>query len=114
MEQEHSIIMSTALSPAALDALRRQVRALETEDRATRAVLPFGIGALDARLPGGGLALGALHEVAGGADGALHGAAGRQFAAGMLARAEGDVLWCLRQRDLFAPRWPRPACRPSG
>jgi protein ImuA len=103
MEQEHSIIMSTALAPAALDALRRQVRALETEDRTTRAVLPFGIPALDARLPGGGLAFGALHEVAGGADGALHGATAARFAAGLLARAEGDVLWCLRQRDLFAP-----------
>jgi protein ImuA len=103
MEQAHFIIMSLSSSPAALDALRRQVRALETEDRTTRAVLPFGIPALDARLPGGGLAYGALHEVAGGADGALHGAAAASFAAGLLARAEGEVLWCLRQRDLFAP-----------
>jgi protein ImuA len=47
--------------------------------------------------------MGALHEVAGGADGALHGAAAASFAAGILARAEGPVLWCLRQRDLFAP-----------
>ncbi len=95
--------MTPARSPAALDALRRQVRSIETEGQATRAVLPFGVGALDARLPGGGLTFGALHEVAGGADGALHGAAAARFAAGILARADGEVLWCLRQRDLFAP-----------
>jgi len=94
---------SPSKASPALDALRRQVRALETQDQATRAVLPFGVAALDARLPGGGLALGALHEVAGGADGALHGAVAARFAAGVLARAPGDVLWCLRQRDLFAP-----------
>jgi protein ImuA len=76
---------------------------LEAQDRVTRAVLPFGVAPLDARLPGGGLALGALHEVAGGAEGALHGAAAAKFAAGILARAQGEVLWCLRQRDLFAP-----------
>lgn len=87
----------------ALDALRRQVRALETQDRVTRVVLPFGVAPLDARLPGGGLALGALHEVAGGADEALYGAAAARFAAGILARAEGQVLWCRRQADLFAP-----------
>jgi protein ImuA len=89
--------------PVALDALRRQVHALEVEGRATRAVLPFGVAQIDERLPGGGLLLGGLHEVAGGADGALHGAAAARFAAGILARADGDVLWCLRQRDLFAP-----------
>jgi protein ImuA len=92
-----------ASDPAALNALRRKVRALETEDQRTRAVLPFGVKALDTRLPGGGLVVGALHEVAGGGDGALHGAAAARFAAGILARAEGQVLWCRRQADLFAP-----------
>jgi protein ImuA len=95
--------MSQTIAPAALDALRRQVRSIETADQAMRGVLPFGIPTLDNRLPGGGLALGALHEVVGGAEGALHGAAAARFAAGLLARAQGDVLWCLRQRDLFAP-----------
>jgi protein ImuA len=88
---------------AALDALRRKVRALEAQERSTRAVLPFGVPPLDARLPGGGLALGALHEVAGGAEEALYGAAAARFAAGILARAKGEVLWCRRQADLFAP-----------
>uniref|UniRef100_B0T9E8 Damage-inducible protein n=1 Tax=Caulobacter sp. (strain K31) TaxID=366602 RepID=B0T9E8_CAUSK len=94
---------SLGRTPAALDALRRKVRLIETADQAVRAVLPFGLAALDGRLPGGGLAVGALHEVAGGADGALHGAAAARFAAGILARTNGPVLWCLRQRDLFAP-----------
>lgn len=95
--------MSHAPAPTALDALRRQVRLLETAERPGRDVLPFGLAELDARLPGGGLAIGALHEVAGGADGALHGAAAATFAAGILARATGPVLWCRRQADLFAP-----------
>ena len=95
--------MSLPRSPAALDALRRQVRLIELADSASGRVLPFGVEAIDERLPGQGLAMGALHEVAGGAEGALHGAAAASFAAGILARADGPVLWCLRQRDLFAP-----------
>jgi protein ImuA len=90
-------------SPAALEALRRQVRAIETAGAATREVLAFGVPAIDACLSGGGLAVGALHEVAGGGDGTLHAAAAASFAAGILARCDGPVLWCLRQRDLFAP-----------
>ncbi|MBI1685186.1 damage-inducible protein [Caulobacter hibisci] len=105
--------MSLTRSPAALDALRRQVRSLETVDQATRAVLPFGVAQIDGRLPGGGLQLGALHEVAGGADGALHGAAAARFTAGVLARADGQVLWCLRQRDLFAPSLAQVGLRPD-
>ena len=65
--------------------------------------LPFGLPGIDAALPGGGLPLGALHEVAGyGAD-IQHGAASALFAAGILARMEGPVLWVLERRDLFAP-----------
>jgi protein ImuA len=37
--------------------------------------LPFGLAEIDARLPAGGLVLGALHEVAGGGNGAIDGAA---------------------------------------
>lgn len=97
----------------ALDALRRQVRALETQSRVTRAVLPFGVAPIDARLPGGGLALGALHEVAGGAEEALYGATAAKFAAGILARAQGQVLWCRRQADLFAPSLAQAGLPPS-
>jgi protein ImuA len=107
MEHSHSMTMFTPHTlgrpTPALDALRRKVRAIETAGQAVRAVLPFGVAAIDDRLPGGGLAVGALHEIAGGSNGALHGAAAARFAAGIVARSEGQVLWCLRQRDLFAP-----------
>src|SRR5882724_8059454 len=79
----------------------------DPSDRGRRAgcagVLPFGVPEIDACLPAGGLALGALHEVAGGGNGALDGAAPALFAAGILARTQGPVLWCTGRRDLFAP-----------
>jgi protein ImuA len=52
---------------------------------------------------GGGLALGALHEVAGGGNGVVDGAAAGLFAAGIAARTRGTVLWCVVRQDLFAP-----------
>ena len=58
---------------------------------------------MDLRLPGGGLPLGALHEVAGGGHGAVDGAAAALFAAGIAARTKGKVLWCITRPDLFAP-----------
>jgi len=58
---------------------------------------------IDRHLPGGGLALGALHEVAGGGNGAINGAAAALFAAGVAARTRGKVLWCITRPDLFAP-----------
>ncbi|TAN10301.1 MAG: damage-inducible protein, partial [Rhizobiaceae bacterium] len=68
-----------------------------------REVLPFGLPEIDRRLPGGGLALGALHEVAGGGNGAVDGAAAALFAAGVAARTKGKVLWIVTRADLFAP-----------
>jgi protein ImuA len=64
--------------------------------------LPFGINAIDRHLPSGGIATGALHEVAGSPD-LADDAAATIFLAGILARCEGPVFWCLRWRDLFAP-----------
>lgn len=90
-------------APAQLDTLREKIRRIEAGDRVSRGHLPFGEPELDGRLPGGGLALGALHEVAGGGNGALDGAAAALFAAGILARTHGPVLWCGGTRDLFAP-----------
>ena len=88
---------------AALDRLRIRIAEVERHGRPRAPVLPFGVGALDGRMPAGGLPLGALHEVAGGGRGAVHGAASVLFVAGVLARIPGPVVWCLRQRDLFAP-----------
>ena len=47
--------------------------------------------------------LGALHEVAGTGPDTEHAAAAALFAAGVLARLRGPVLWALTRDDLFAP-----------
>src|SRR5712664_826646 len=95
--------MNTPVPHAIVAALRERIRCLEGRARHRRAVLPFGIKAIDGRLPEGGLALGALHEVAGGDNGAIDGAAAALFAAGIAARTRGRVLWCVTRQDLFAP-----------
>jgi protein ImuA len=83
--------------------LRAQIDRIEGERRRARSVLPFGIAELDSRLPDGGLALGALHEVAGGGNGAIDGAAAALFSAGIASRTRGKILWCITRPDLFAP-----------
>ena len=99
----------------ALADLRARIRALELGEASVAApVAALGIAAIDAALPGGGLARGALHEieVAGdaGREAALGAASG--FAAVLLARfaagrgsgaAHRPVLWCQRRIDLYAP-----------
>jgi protein ImuA len=65
--------------------------------------LPFGIAAIDQHLPGGGLALGALHEMAGAGPDTEHGTAATLLVAGVLARLSGPVLWVVERSDLFAP-----------
>jgi protein ImuA len=67
------------------------------------ALLPFGIQAIDAALLGGGLALGCVHEISEGGPRGEYAAIATLFAAGILARIDGPVLWCLHSRDLFAP-----------
>src|SRR5260370_9222174 len=95
--------MRTSASLPVLKALRERIQRLEGGAARPRTALPFGIKAIDQHLPEGGLALGALHEVAGGGNGAIDGAAAALFAAGIAARARGQVLWCVTQQDLFAP-----------
>ena len=65
------------------------------------------------RLPGGGPALGALHEVPGGGNGAIDGAAAALFAAGIAARPKRPVLWCVIRQDLFAPAISRAGLAPD-
>ncbi|GBQ69448.1 hypothetical protein AA103196_2219 [Ameyamaea chiangmaiensis NBRC 103196] len=93
----------SAATPA-LEQLRDRIRRLEgrTHDP-RRTVLPFGIEAIDRALPGGGLMLGALHDIAGGGADAQHGAAAARFCATIAARTRGPVLWCVMRPDLFAP-----------
>lgn len=87
--------------PSAPKSLR--VQQIEGRHRRATTVLPFGVAAVDSRLPGGGPPRGALHEVAGGGNGAIDGAAAALFAAGIAARTRGKVLWCVTRPDLFAP-----------
>ncbi|RUV14529.1 damage-inducible protein, partial [Mesorhizobium sp. M7A.T.Ca.TU.009.01.3.1] len=57
--------MSASTPNAAISDLRGRIARLEGGNARKRAVLPFGISSIDSHLPGGGVALGALHEVAG-------------------------------------------------
>ncbi|MHA6641825.1 ImuA family protein [Mesorhizobium sp. A623] len=90
------------VSPA-ITELRERIARLEGGNVRDRAVIPFGVAAIDRVLPGGGLALASLHEVAGGGNGAIDGAAAALFAAGIAGRTIGKVLWCVTRQDLFAP-----------
>ncbi|MGD9536911.1 MAG: ImuA family protein [Alphaproteobacteria bacterium] len=91
---------------AAVAELRRLVHGLEraaaapavrpAEDHA----VPLGLAALDRALPGGGLGLGALHEVVPASPAGADAGAGAGFVAALLARllaggVAGPVLWCL-------------------
>ncbi len=69
-------------APSDIEVLRALVRQIEERRRRVTTALPFGLAEIDARLPAGGLALGALHEVAGGGNGAIDGAAAALFVAG--------------------------------
>ncbi|MDP5280074.1 damage-inducible mutagenesis protein [Sphingomonas sp. DG1-23] len=87
--------------PAVIADLRSRIAAIEGVGH-RHAAVPFGIPPVDRQLPGGGIATGALHEVAGSTE-LCDDAAATVFLAGILARIEGPVFWCLRWRDLFAP-----------
>src|SRR5712691_12809404 len=88
--------------PATISALRDHIRQIEAPAR--HGVLPFGAVAIDHALPGGGLKLGAVHEIIGKGGDEEDGAAAAGFAAGILARLGTDpVLWCLSRPDLYGP-----------
>ena len=105
----------TALrGPGGLAAIREQVRRIERGGLSGRArpVAPLGLAALDAALPGGGLPLGALHEIEGERaewdDGVT-----LCFCLALLARLDratasagpqkSKILWISRQGDLYPP-----------
>ncbi len=68
-----------------IETLRAALAALERRPGWPPA--PLGLGPLDAALPGGGLARGAVHAVQGRAAGG--------FAALIAGRIDGAVLWCV-------------------
>ncbi|EMS95902.1 hypothetical protein H009_19764 [Agrobacterium tumefaciens str. Cherry 2E-2-2] len=101
-----------AASPVIAE-LRERVARLEGGTGRARKVLPFGVAEIDTRLPGGGLALGCLHEVAGGGNGAVDGAAAAMFSAGIAARTKGKILWVVTRRDLFMPAIAQAGLHPD-
>jgi protein ImuA len=105
--------MRTSAGLPIVEELRERIQRLEGAAARRRLVLPFGIKEIDRHLPGGGLALGALHEVAGGGNGAIDGAAAALFTAGIAARARGKVLWCITRPDLFAPAFAQAGLLPD-
>jgi protein ImuA len=105
----------SGFNQADLGALRQKLALIERGGRGEIPVLPFGVAAIDRMLPGGGLALGALHEVLGLGAAAEEAAEGAAFLAGILARLEPQrpVLWCLRRGDLHAPGLARHGLAPG-
>jgi protein ImuA len=95
--------MRASAPHSTLIELRERIARLEGRFRRAKSVLPFGLPEIDSRLPGGGLARGALHEVAGGGNGAIDCAAAALFVAGIAGRTTGKTLWCIAKPDLFAP-----------
>lgn len=103
---------SLAINPV-IGELRERIGKLERANLRPRQVLPFGVADIDQRLPGGGMAFGALHEVAGGGGGTIDGAAAALFTAGIAARTRGKVLWCLTRPDLFFPALAQSGLHPD-
>ena len=87
--------------------------ALDRHGREQAAVLPFGVEAIDRHLPHGGLPQGHLHEAIEGGAASQYAGLATLFVAGILARMQGPVLWCLRGRDLFAPALARVGLHPD-
>ena len=100
-------MFSSSARTETLARLRDQIARLErTSVAPAHQAIPLGITAIDAALPGGGLLLGALHEVAGSGPDTEHGAAAALFLGGLLARTQGPVLWVRQRADLFAQVFP--------
>lgn len=97
--------MDAGRKTAVLKDLREHIHRLErlesTQRTGARRALPFGIPALDALWPEGGLPLGALHEV--NSTGAAGFAAASAFAAAAAGRLGGPILWCTTSPDFYAP-----------
>ena len=98
---------------AVVDELRRLLPRLESAATTVRA-LPFGLAPLDAHLPQGGLAVGALHEVAPHQHGDTAAAFG--FLVALLARfapAHVPAKWAPVRRQGHAPIDQSRACPDS-
>ncbi|WP_374367472.1 ImuA family protein [Dongia sp.] len=105
-----------------LSALKRRIALLERAaspqaEEATAPTLAWGIESIDRHLPGGGLGLGALHEIAGAGADLEEASLAAVVTARLLGRAQrgrsGHALWIARQRDLYARALPASSCDPA-
>jgi protein ImuA len=85
--------------------LRQQIARLNRRglDRRGLGHLVFGPPEIDRALPGGGLPVGALHEICGAGADSEHATAAALLIGGILARTRGSIVWALQRRDVFAP-----------
>jgi protein ImuA len=104
--------MAQASPLTAIAELRRQLERMHTRGRAED-TLPFGVPLIDDHVPGGGLALGHVHEVIEAGRASEYASLATLFAGGIASRLQGPVLWCLRGRDLFAPALARIGLHPD-
>ncbi len=105
--------MAQGATNLVISELRERIQHLEGTAARKKQVLPFGIPEIDDRLPGGGLAFGALHEFAGGGAGTVDGAAAALMVAGIAAQTKGQVVWCLTRPDLFFPALAQAGLHPK-
>lgn len=103
----------TAVREHVISDLRERIASLQGSSARKVGCLPFGVPEIDTRLPGGGLAYGAIHEFAGGGGGTIDGAAAALFAAGIAARTKGKIVWCLTRPDLFFPAIAQAGLNPN-
>jgi len=103
----------TAARDRVISDLRDRIALLQGSAGGKRDSLAFGVPEIDAVLPGGGLAYGAVHEFAGGGAGVVDGAAATLFAAGIAARTRGKIVWCLTRPDLFFPALAQAGLHPD-
>lgn len=103
----------TAARERVISDLRERISLLEGVSGKRAGSLPFGVSEIDAVLPDGGLAYGALHEFAGGGSGTVDGAAAALCAAGIVARTKGPIVWCLTRPDLFFPALAQVGLNPD-
>src|SRR6476620_8596040 len=105
--------MAVASPQMPIAELRHWLARMASHSRTSAALLPFGLAEVDAHVPGGGLQLGHLHEVIEGGAASEYAGLATLFAAGVVRRLAGPVLWCLRGRDLFAPALARIGLHPD-
>jgi protein ImuA len=105
--------MAQASQPMSIAEMRSYLERIEGHGREQGEVLPFGLATIDEQLPHGGLPRGHLHEAIEGSAASQYAGLATLFAAGILARMQGPVLWCLRGRDFFAPALARVGLHPD-